>query len=123
MSLLKVNNLHTYFQTDKGLVKAVQGVSFELNKNESLGIIGESGSGKTQIVMSILQLLKENQTIYDGQIIFKDQIISTFNDQEMQKIRGDKIAMIFQDPVAGLNPVLKIKKTNYGSFNHSSPNV
>ncbi|MEC4558581.1 MAG: ABC transporter ATP-binding protein ['Conium maculatum' witches'-broom phytoplasma] len=110
MILLKVNNLHTYFQTDNGLVKAVQGVSFELNKNKSLGIIGESGSGKTQIVMSILQLLKENQTIYEGQIIFKDQIISTFNDQEMEKIRGDKIAMIFQDPVAGLNPVLKIKK-------------
>ncbi|WEK82705.1 MAG: hypothetical protein PR2021_6400 [Candidatus Phytoplasma pruni] len=110
MNLLKVNNLHTYFSTDNGLVKAVQGVSFELNKNESLGIIGESGSGKTQIVMSILQLLKENQTIYEGQIIFKDQIISNFNDREMQNIRGDKIAMIFQDPVAGLNPVLKIKK-------------
>ncbi|KOR75727.1 Oligopeptide transport ATP-binding protein oppD [Candidatus Phytoplasma pruni] len=109
MNLLKVNNLHTYFSTDNGLVKVVQGVSFELNKNESLGIIGESGSGKTQIVMSILQLLKENQTIYEGQIIFKDQIISNFNDREMQKIRGDKIAMIFQDPVAGLNPVLKIK--------------
>ncbi|MFB5029608.1 MAG: Oligopeptide transport ATP-binding protein OppD [Candidatus Phytoplasma pruni] len=109
MSLLKVNNLHTYFQTQKGFIKAVEGVSFELEEGRTLGIIGESGSGKSQTAMSILQLFEPNQKIYQGEIVFNKQVISKFDAQEMQKIRGKEIAMIFQDPMASLNPVFKIK--------------
>ncbi|GFZ75338.1 ABC transporter ATP-binding protein [Hydrangea phyllody phytoplasma] len=109
MSLLKVSNLHTYFETQKGLIKAVRGVSFEVQKGKTLGIVGESGSGKSQTAMSILQLFEKNQKIYHGEIIFNQQVISKFNELEMQKIRGNEIAMIFQDPTTSLNPVFKIK--------------
>ncbi|TVY12139.1 ABC transporter ATP-binding protein [Candidatus Phytoplasma pini] len=109
MSLLKVNNLHTYFKTEQGLIKAVRGVSFELKKGKTLGIVGESGSGKSQTANSILKLFDKNQKIYQGEIIFNNQLISEFDDIEMQKIRGNEIAMIFQDPISSLNPVFKIK--------------
>ncbi|WCA22633.1 ABC transporter ATP-binding protein [Candidatus Phytoplasma oryzae] len=109
MSLLKIKNLHTYFKTKDKLVKAVKGVTFEVKEKETLGIIGDSGSGKSQIAMSILKLFQKNQNIFQGKIIFKDQIISNFNEEEIRKIRGNKIAMIFQDPMSSLNPVLKIK--------------
>ncbi|MBS2126387.1 ABC transporter ATP-binding protein ['Fragaria x ananassa' phyllody phytoplasma] len=109
MSLLKVNNLHTYFQTQQGLIKAVQGISFEIKKGKTLGIVGESGSGKSQTAISILKLFEKNQTIYQGEIIFENQVISDFSEKEMQKIRGNEIAMIFQDPTTSLNPVFKIK--------------
>ncbi|MFG6084572.1 ABC transporter ATP-binding protein [Candidatus Phytoplasma solani] len=109
MSLLQIKDLHTYFQTQKGLIKAVRGVSFEIQKGKTLGIVGESGSGKSQTAMSILQLFEKNQKIYQGKIIFEQKIISEFKEKEMQKIRGNKIAMIFQDPTTSLNPVFKIK--------------
>ncbi|MBP5836038.1 ABC transporter ATP-binding protein [Candidatus Phytoplasma meliae] len=109
MSLLKVNNLHTYFQTQQGLIKAVQGISFEIKKGKTLGIVGESGSGKSQTAISILKLFEKNQNIYQGEIIFENQVISNFSEKEMQKIRGNEIAMIFQDPTTSLNPVFKIK--------------
>ncbi|CAP18251.1 ABC-type dipeptide/oligopeptide transport system, ATPase component II [Candidatus Phytoplasma mali] len=109
MSLLKVNNLHTYFETNKKIIKAVQGVSFTLEKGKTLGILGESGSGKSQTAMSILKLFAKNQKIHQGEIIFNNQIISDFSEQEMQKIRGKEIAIIFQDPVVSLNPSFKIK--------------
>ncbi|WP_349402091.1 ABC-type peptide transport system, ATP-binding protein [Candidatus Phytoplasma solani] len=109
MSLLQVKNLHTYFQTQKELIKAVCGVSFEVQKEKTLGIVGESGSGKSQTAMSILQLFEKNQKIHQGKIIFDQQVISEFGEKEMQKIRGNEIAMIFQDPTTSLNPVFKIK--------------
>ncbi|WP_341266851.1 ABC transporter ATP-binding protein [Candidatus Phytoplasma fraxini] len=109
MNLLKVENLHTYFKTSKGLIKAVNGISFELKKGKSLGIVGESGSGKSQTAMSILKLFNQNQKIYQGKIIFNEKEISQYNDQQMTKIRGNEIAMIFQNAISSLNPVFKIK--------------
>lgn len=108
-SLLKVQNLHTYFETPKGLIKAVKGVSFKLKKGQSLGIVGESGSGKSQTAMSILKLFAQNQKIYQGKIIFNEKEISQYNDKQMTKIRGNEIAMIFQNAISSLNPVFKIK--------------
>ncbi|WBL31222.1 ABC transporter ATP-binding protein [Candidatus Phytoplasma sacchari] len=110
MSLLKVNDLHTYFKIKDNIIKAVQGVTFEVKEQETLGIIGDSGSGKSQIALSILKLLQKNQFIFKGKIVFQDEIISDFNEEKMRKIRGNKIAIIFQDPMSSLNPVLKIKK-------------
>ncbi|WP_334347404.1 ABC transporter ATP-binding protein [Candidatus Phytoplasma prunorum] len=109
MILLKVNDLHTYFNTNKKIIKAVRGVSFTLEKGKTLGILGESGSGKSQTAMSILKLFTKNQKIYQGEIIFNNQIISEFSEKQMQKIRGKEIAIIFQDPVISLNPSFKIK--------------
>lgn len=109
MSLLKIDNLHTYFQTNNSLIKAVNGISFNLFKGKCLGIVGESGSGKSQTALSILKLFTANQKIYQGQIVFNDQIISEFSEIQMQAIRGKDIAMIFQDPTMYLNPSLKIK--------------
>ena len=70
MSLLEINNLHTYFSTRKGLIKAVNGVSFTVDEGKTLGLVGESGSGKSQTAMSILQLFEPNQKIYNGEIIY-----------------------------------------------------
>ncbi|KAB8121728.1 MAG: ABC-type peptide/nickel transport system ATP-binding protein [Candidatus Phytoplasma cynodontis] len=109
MSLLKIKNLHTYFKTENSLIKAVKGVTFEIKEQETLGIIGDSGSGKSQIALSILKLFQKNQNIYNGQIIFQNKVISDLDEKEIRKIRGNKISMIFQDPSSSLNPVLKIK--------------
>ncbi|MGM1458843.1 MAG: ATP-binding cassette domain-containing protein, partial [Columbia Basin potato purple top phytoplasma] len=79
MSLLKIENLHTYFETPKGLIKAVNGVSFELKKGKTLGIVGESGSGKSQTAISILKLFNKNQKIHQGKIIFNNKEISQYN--------------------------------------------
>ncbi|MDO8024019.1 MAG: ABC transporter ATP-binding protein [Pigeon pea little leaf phytoplasma] len=109
MNLLQVKDLHTYFQSENSLVKAVRGVSFEVKEQETLAIIGESGSGKSQIALSILKLFQNNQTIVKGQIIFNQEVISDFDEHQMRKIRGQEISIIFQDPVSSLNPLLKIK--------------
>ncbi|MDO8060343.1 ABC transporter ATP-binding protein [Candidatus Phytoplasma citri] len=109
MSLLQVKNLHTYFQFENSLIKAVRGVNFEVKEQETLAIIGESGSGKSQIALSILKLLQTNQKIVQGKIIFNQKLISDFNEQQMRNIRGQEISIIFQDPVSSLNPLLKIK--------------
>ncbi|MDV3196109.1 MAG: ABC transporter ATP-binding protein [Candidatus Phytoplasma stylosanthis] len=109
MSLLKIENLHTYFKTSKGIVKAVKGISFDLKKGKSLGIVGESGSGKSQTAISILKLFNNNQKIYQGKIFFNGKEISGYDEKKMQKIRGNEIAMIFQDAISSLNPVFKIK--------------
>nr|AAD48155.1 ABC transporter homolog [Candidatus Phytoplasma luffae] len=109
MKILEVNNLHTYFETEKGLVKAVQGISFYLEQGKTLGLVGESGSGKSQTANSILKLFEKTQKIHQGEIIFNNQVISDFNEKKMQKIRGKEISMIFQDPITSLNPMFKIK--------------
>lgn len=110
MNLLEVKDLHTYFETDKGLVKAVQGVSFSLKKGRTLGIVGESGSGKSQTAMSILKLFEDNQKIYKGSIVYDGQELSQMNEKELRSIRGNEISMIFQEPVSSLNPVFTVKK-------------
>ncbi|MBO1300054.1 MULTISPECIES: ABC transporter ATP-binding protein [unclassified Enterococcus] len=109
MKLLEVNNLHTYFDTKRGTVKAVKGVTFSLEKGKTLGIVGESGSGKSQTAMSILQLFQRNQYIAEGEIRFEGKNIRDFSKKELLQIRGNEISMIFQEPMTSLNPVFTIK--------------
>ena len=106
--LLEVKNLHTSFFTHVGEVKAVGGVSFYLNKGEALGIVGESGSGKSVTMMSIMRLLQDNGKIIDGQVLFEGRDLATLPEKEMQKVRGNDMGMIFQDPMTSLNPVFTI---------------
>jgi oligopeptide transport system ATP-binding protein len=109
--LLEVKDLRTYFQTDDGLVKAVDGISFQLNHGETLGIVGESGSGKSVTNLSIIRLIQEPPgKIVSGEIIFKGQDILLLRPDDVRKIRGRRIAMIFQDPMTSLNPFMKISK-------------
>ena len=110
MSLLEIKNLHTYFETRRGLIKAVNDVSFTVDAGKTLGLVGESGSGKSQTAMSILQLFEANQKIYEGEIIFDGEKISSYKTSQMEKIRGNKISMIFQDPMSSLNPVFTVEK-------------
>ena len=110
MSLLEIKNLHTYFETRRGLIKAVNDVSFTVDAGKTLGLVGESGSGKSQTAMSILQLFEANQKIYEGEIIFEGEKISSYKTSQMEKIRGNKISMIFQEPMSSLNPVLTVEK-------------
>lgn len=109
MALLEVNNLHTYFDTRRGTVKAVNGVNFSLDEGKTLGIVGESGSGKSQTAMSILKLFQKNQRIAKGEVYFEGEEISAFSKKEMYKIRGNEISMIFQEPMTSLNPVFTVK--------------
>ncbi len=107
--LLSVRDLRTYFHTDAGVVKAVDGVSFDVHAGEVLGIVGESGSGKSVTAMSILGLVAMPPgRIESGQILWKGQDLLTATDKELRKIRGAQIAMIFQDPMSSLNPVYTI---------------
>lgn len=107
--LLQVEDLSTYFYTSSGTVKAVDGVSFSVNKGEVLGIVGESGSGKSITAMSILRLIPNPPgKIVRGKIIFKETDLLKLNGQEMRKIRGNEISMIFQDPMTALNPLFTI---------------
>ena len=108
MQLLKVTNLHTSFFTPAGEVKAVNGVSFSLEKGKVLGIVGESGSGKSVTAYSILQILANPGKIVDGSILYAGQELVGASKEEMSKIRGNKISIIFQDPMTSLNPVFTI---------------
>lgn len=107
--LLQVKNLKTHFHTRDGVVKAVDGVSFDLNEGEALGIVGESGSGKTVSALSIVRLVPIPPAVIsaDG-IIFEGRNLLDLDDNQMREVRGAKIAMVFQDPMTSLNPVLKI---------------
>ncbi len=108
MALLEVNNLNTHFFTRNGVIKAVDGISFSLEKGEILGIVGESGAGKSITGFSMLGLIDKPGMIVDGEIIFDDEDLVKKSEEELQKIRGNKIAMIFQDPQTSLNPVISI---------------
>lgn len=107
--LLEVKNLKTYFKTDGGLVKAVDGVSFSLRRGETLGLVGESGSGKSVTNLSLLRLVPSPPGVNaGGEIWFQGRDIQTLNEAELRQLRGNKISMIFQDPMTSLNPFLKI---------------
>ena len=110
MALLEVKNLHTYFKTRKGTVKAVNDVSYALEPGKTVGIVGESGSGKSVSAMSILQLLDGNGYIAEGEVIFEGKDLTKLTQQEMYEIRGNKISVIFQEPMTSLNPVFTICK-------------
>jgi oligopeptide transport system ATP-binding protein len=110
-SLLEVNDLRTYFDTEDGVVKAVDGVSFRLKRGETLGIVGESGSGKSVTNLSIIRLIPDPPgRIVGGEVVFNGQDILLLSGEEVRKIRGRRIAMIFQDPMTSLNPFLRISR-------------
>jgi oligopeptide/dipeptide ABC transporter ATP-binding protein len=104
--ILQVRDLRTQFLTDGGIVKAVDGVSFDLNAGESLGIVGESGSGKSITALSLLRLVPDPGKVVGGKVLFKNDDLLQITDDDMREIRGRDIAMIFQDPQSSLNPVL-----------------
>ncbi len=107
-NLLDVRDLKTSFNTKFGEVQAVRGISFQLTKGEIVGVVGESGCGKSITMMSIMRLLDKNGYIKDGRVFFEGNDISKIAEKEMSKIRGNNIAMIFQDPMTSLNPLLTI---------------
>lgn len=106
--LLEIKNLNTSFYTHVGEVKAVRGISLDLNKGEAIGIVGESGSGKSITMMSTMRLLADNGKIKEGQVLFNGKNLAKLPEKEMEKIRGNEIGMIFQDPMTSLNPVFTI---------------
>src|SRR4029077_9536559 len=108
--LLQVRDLRTWFLTDSGPVRAVDGVSFDVHAGETLGIVGESGSGKSVCAKSIMRLLDEPARIVGGSILFKGRDLAHLDDEEIRKVRGAEIAMVFQDPMTSLNPVLRIAR-------------
>ena len=110
MSLLEVNNLHTYFTTKKGIVKAVNDVTYSLEAGKTLGIVGESGSGKSVSAMSIIKLLDGNGYIESGSIVFDGKDIMKASDKDMYHIRGNEISVIFQEPMTSLNPVFTVQR-------------
>ena len=108
MKLLQVTDLHTSFFTPSGEVKAVNGLSFSLDEGKVLGIVGESGSGKSVTAYSILQILASSGKIVSGSILYRGQELVGCTKEEIEKIRGNKISIIFQDPMTSLNPVFTI---------------
>lgn len=110
MTLLEVKDLHTYFRTKRGTVKAVNGVSYKLEQGKTLGLVGESGSGKSVSAMSLIKLLDGNGYIESGEILFNGRNLIDVPIHEMNKIRGNEISVIFQEPMTSLNPVFTIEK-------------
>ena len=107
--LLNVQNLKTYFSTEDGVVPAVDGVSFTINEGETLGIVGESGCGKSVTALSILRLIPQPPgEIVEGNVFLRDVDLLTLNESQMRGIRGNEISMIFQEPMTSLNPVFKV---------------
>jgi oligopeptide transport system ATP-binding protein len=110
-NLLDVKNLRTYFESDDGLVKAVDDISFQLKRGDTLGIVGESGSGKSVTNLSIIRLVPNPPgKIVSGEVIFNGSDLLLLSNDAIRKIRGRRIAMIFQDPMTSLNPYMKISK-------------
>lgn len=105
---LRVNDLTISFRTTNGKVQAVRGISFDLNKGETLSIVGESGSGKSVTCKAVLGILAGNSIVEGGEIIYDGKDLLKISEEDFHKIRGDKIAMIFQDPMSSLNPIVKI---------------
>ena len=115
-NLLEVRDLRTYFKTEDGLVKAVDGISFNLKRGETLGIVGESGSGKSVTNLSIIRLVPDPPgKIVAGEVVFDGQDLLLLSTESIRRIRGRRIAMIFQDPMTSLNPFLKISKQPVGA--------
>ena len=107
-NILEVKNLKVSFRTNNGTVKAVRDISFNLKKGETLAIVGESGSGKSVTSKAIMGILAGNSIVENGEILYDGRDLLKINEEEMCKIRGDKISMIFQDPLSSLDPIVKI---------------
>jgi oligopeptide/dipeptide ABC transporter ATP-binding protein len=110
VALLEVENLETHFKTRAGEVRAVDGVSFSLEERKTLGIVGESGSGKSVTVLSIMGLVQSPGRVVSGSVRFEGQELTTMKSKQLEDLRGDRIGMIFQDPMTSLNPTLTIGK-------------
>ena len=110
MALLDVRDLKIAFYDTTPPTEVVKGISFSLEEGETLGIVGESGSGKTQTALSILHLLKENSAVSGGEILYEGSSVTHASSQDLQRIRGKEISMIFQEPMTSLNPVLAIEE-------------
>ena len=106
--LVEVKDLKVQFATEDGIVKAVDGVSFELDRGQVLGIVGESGSGKSVTAMTLLGLTKDQNTRFEGEVLYKGRDVLTMNEGELGEVRGNEMSMIFQDPMTSLNPVYTI---------------
>jgi len=106
--ILDVRDLQTQFFTDAGIVRAVDGVTFSVAAGETLGIVGESGSGKSVTALSLMRLLDEPSRIVGGEVRFQGRDVLAMSADELRALRGDGIAMVFQDPMTSLNPVLRI---------------
>jgi oligopeptide transport system ATP-binding protein len=110
-SLLQVKGLKTQFFTQDGVVSAVNGISYDLNEGETLGIVGESGCGKSVSVLSVMRLIPSPPgKIVGGEVMFQDRDLMKIDEEEIRQVRGNKIAMVFQDPMTSLNPVLTINQ-------------
>ena len=107
---LEVKNLQISFRTQSGLLKAVRDISFDLYKGETLAIVGESGSGKSVTSKAIIGILAGNAVVEGGEILYDGQDLLKISEDDFHKIRGDKISMIFQDPLSSLNPIMKVGK-------------
>ena len=108
-NILEIKNLHTYFYTDSGVIKSVDGVDIELREGTNLGIVGDSGSGKSVTALSVMGLLMGTTgKVAEGEILFEGRDLTKLDDEERRKMRGEKISMIFQEPMTSLNPVMKI---------------
>ena len=109
MEVLNINNLRIQFKTMEGMVHAVNGVTLSIEKGETLGLVGETGAGKTTTALAVLRLIQTPPGIYaDGSILFNGESIFDKKESEMRKIRGNKISMIFQDPMTALNPIMTV---------------
>ena len=106
--LLDIQDLVTYFYTEEGIVRAVEGVTFQIYEDEVLGLVGETGCGKSVTALSILQLIRSPGEIVGGKVLFQGVDLAKLSEEEMRKYRGDQITMIFQDPLNSLNPVMKV---------------
>jgi len=116
-TVLEVKNLQTYFYTDEGVVKAVDGISFSLRKSEVIGIVGESGSGKSVTNLAVMNLIQTPPgKIVGGEVLFHGEDMLKMNEKRLRQIRGAKIAMIFQDPMTSLNPFLKVSTQMMETF-------
>src|SRR6266576_5951875 len=106
--LIEVNGLKVQFATEDGIVRAVDGVDFELARGQVLGIVGESGSGKSVTAMTLLGLTRDKNTRFEGEVLYKGRDVLKMNEGELQDVRGNEMSMIFQDPMTSLNPVYTI---------------
>ena len=107
-NILEVRDLRTHFVSDGVEIKAVDGISFRVEKGKTLGLVGESGSGKSVAAMSILRLINPPGKVVHGQVLFNGRDLGQLTDREMRSIRGSRIAMVFQEPMTALNPVLQV---------------
>ena len=112
--IIEIQELSVEFATEEGIIKAVQNISFDIPKGQTLGLVGESGSGKSVSSMAIMQLIPQPPgKITGGKILYNHQDLLQFSDKEMRQIRGNKISMIFQEPMTSLNPVFTVGESNF----------